>query len=237
MPKKTIYLDSVGPVELTKKRGLRSIRLRVDPHGAVKVSVPWMVPHKFAMDFVTSKQDWIISQQKSTEPFAPYNGMPIGKSFTLYISELSTTCRSRIGTGSLKVSITDRLDENNAQQMEFMKKSMIRVLRSDAECLLTTRTRQLAARYRVEYKGASIKQLTGRWGSCDSQGRIVLGLFLVQLPWELIDYVIIHELAHISHMNHSPKFWANVERMCPDYKATRKKLSSWQPRIYTPVVS
>jgi predicted metal-dependent hydrolase len=233
MPKKLIYDDQVGHVELSKKRGLRSIRLRVDPHGAIKVSVPWMVPSHFAMDFVRSKQDWILAQKQSITPFSPYNGMVLGKNFTLYITELAPSYRSRLGQNKLNVSVVGRLDDTNNAQMEFIRKAMIRTLKHDGEGHLGSRLSQLAQSHGVDYKSIKVKHLTGRWGSCDTHGIITLSLFLTQLPGELIDYVIVHELAHVNHMNHSPKFWKTVENMRPDYKQARKQLRTWQPRLYT----
>jgi len=71
------------------------------------------------------------------------------------------------------------------------------------------------------------RRLTGartRWGSCNSMGDISLSWRLMLTAPELRDYVVIHELAHRRHMNHSPRFWAEVARWCPDYKERRTRL-------------
>jgi hypothetical protein len=65
----------------------------------------------------------------------------------------------------------------------------------------------------------SVRNQRTRWGSCSRRGVISLNWRLVQLPESVRDYVILHELAHLQHLNHSRRFWAEVERLCPDYRA------------------
>ena len=63
-----------------------------------------------------------------------------------------------------------------------------------------------------------------RWGSCHASGRILLNWRLIQMPERLIDYVVVHELAHLREMNHSPRFWAVVANEIPDYAARRREI-------------
>jgi predicted metal-dependent hydrolase len=72
-----------------------------------------------------------------------------------------------------------------------------------------------------------IKNQKTRWGSCSSKGNVNFNYRLYYMPEELLDYVVIHELAHRKHMNHSPAFWAEVAVWCPDYKAYRKRLREY----------
>ena len=73
----------------------------------------------------------------------------------------------------------------------------------------------------------TVKNQKTRWGSCSAKGNVNFNYQLAFLPDELLDYVVIHELAHRRHMNHSRAFWAEVEKYCPDYLERRKQLKEY----------
>jgi predicted metal-dependent hydrolase len=107
----------------------------------------------------------------------------------------------------------------------------LKALRKEAATVLPPRLHDLAELHGLHYREVKIKQLTRRWGSCDSHGTITLNLFLVQLSWQQIDYVLCHELAHTTHMDHSAAFWHQVERMMPDARMIAKKVRAIQPAL------
>ena len=73
----------------------------------------------------------------------------------------------------------------------------------------------------------TVKNQKTRWGSCSAKGNVNFNYQLAFLPDELLDYVVIHELAHRRHMNHSRAFWAEVEKYCPDYLERREQLKEY----------
>ena len=73
----------------------------------------------------------------------------------------------------------------------------------------------------------TVKNQKTRWGSCNAKGNVNFNYQLAFLPDELLDYVVIHELAHRRHMNHSRAFWAEVEKYCPDYLERREQLKEY----------
>lgn len=231
MSKSTHDVPGIGTVNFTKKRGQRTMRLRVDNKGQVQVSMPWYVPRSTAMEFVATKKQWILDQQ-AEYVFQPYDGMLLGKTLRLRIVENSTKSRSKPAANEVVVHFAGQFDPADATQTAKVHEAIMSALRTEAERVLLPRLRDLAELYDFSYASARIKKVTGRWGSCDSKRQIALSLYLVQMPIELIDYVIIHELAHTRHLNHSSQFWAEVARYCPDYKELRKQMRDLRPKIY-----
>ncbi len=78
----------------------------------------------------------------------------------------------------------------------------------------------------------SLSNAQSRWGSCNSKQEIRLNWRLLQAPPHLINYVVCHELAHLKEMNHSARFWAVVESLCPQYKQAEKDLKVWSPKLH-----
>ena len=76
----------------------------------------------------------------------------------------------------------------------------------------------------VNYSRITIRNQKTRWGSCSTKGGLNFNCLLMLMPPEVIDYVVVHELCHRKEMNHSPAFWAEVEKVLPDYKVAKKWL-------------
>lgn len=76
----------------------------------------------------------------------------------------------------------------------------------------------------VDYGRITIRNQVSRWGSCSAKGNLNFNCLLMLTPSDVIDYVVVHELCHRKEMNHSPKFWSEVEKVLPNYKSSRKWL-------------
>ncbi len=86
--------------------------------------------------------------------------------------------------------------------------------------------------FRFGYGSISLKYVTSKWGHCSHKNDLLFNLKLFNAPFEVFEYVIIHELAHIKHKNHSSKFWNEVQRFCPSYKVLRKYLKDNSPDVF-----
>lgn len=223
-------LPNIGKIKVMKKRGMRTMRLRINSSGSAVVSAPWYVPRTTIASFVISKQDWLLKHLLTSKDNL-YDGMMFGRNMTLYLHEYESRQRSRLLTHELHLYFVDAFDKDNEAQQDFARKNIYRALKNEAEIVLLPRLQEISERTKQEFNQAYVKHLTGRWGSCDQSKNILLSFFLVQLPQHLIDYVIIHELAHTTHMNHSRDFWNEVAKACPDYRVKRAHLKSFQPRI------
>lgn len=117
-----------------------------------------------------------------------------------------------------------RVLENPAQKpQEFTPEEKKRLVKQ-ARILITQRVEYYAPIVGVSYNRIAIKDAKTRWGSCSKDGNLNFSFRLVLKPLELLDYVVVHELCHRIHMNHSKEFWKEVERILPDYKDRRKRL-------------
>lgn len=99
------------------------------------------------------------------------------------------------------------------ERQEWANNVLQEVLRLAAAGYLPQRLAELARQHGVSYRRLTIRNVRTRWGSCSSAGGINLSLWLMIAPARLVDYVIIHELAHRREMNHGPGFWQEVDRM------------------------
>ncbi len=114
--------------------------------------------------------------------------------------------------------------QEEAQSLPAFTETELRELAQKALAVIPCRASRLAAAIGVDYKRITIRNQLTRWGSCSSLGNLNFNCLLMLCPDEVIDYVIIHELCHRRHMNHSADFWREVEKYCPSYKKCKEYL-------------
>jgi predicted metal-dependent hydrolase len=235
MAVKRVEVEGVGTVAIYKRRGLKSMRLSVSSDGSVRLSVPYYVPHTAAMAFVRSKQQWVLDHTASRQSTLQ-NAQPIGKTYTMrfVINFVIEEPQARLLQNEIVVNYPSSLELTDPAVQKAAAGAAVRALRREAEDVLPSRVAVIAGRSGFRYNSVVVKKLKGRWGSCDQDMNIVLNLFLMQLPWELIDYVILHELVHTKHMNHGDGFWTEFLHHEPDAKLLRKRIRTHQPNFVLP---
>lgn len=231
MASKQVQLAGIGLVTLAKSARSKHIRLSVTQKG-IRVSLPRWTPYAVGIAFVHKHEAW-VKKQTAVQP-APHqftNGQRIGKLHTLTIRPAGPG--QKPGAAVRRTTITVRLGQGEKPDdravQERCHKAVIRALKYQAELLLPPRLKLRAARHDLSYASVSVRQLVRRWGSCDSSQNITFNLFLMQVPWPLIDYVICHELTHTKHMNHSPAFWDMLETLYPYAKQANRQLRNYLP--------
>ena len=100
----------------------------------------------------------------------------------------------------------------------------IKALAEKAKVIISERVRYYAPKIGVTYNRITIRSQRTRWGSCSSKGNLNFNCLLALFPIEVIDSVVVHELCHRKHMNHSPQFYAEIEKVFPEYKKWHKWL-------------
>lgn len=231
MAQKIIEVPPIGPVTFQKRRNTRSVRIHIQG-STVKVTLPWHLSYQAATRFVLRRQEWIASHQQPTVTLS--DRAYVGKSHQLVITHKDISrATTRVDEKQIRVSLPLAMPTETPAAQQVITKACEKALRQQCEQLVIPRLQDLAFEYGFELQGASVKRLRSRWGSCDAHKHIVLNSYLAQLPWPLIDYVLIHELAHTKHLNHSASFWATVEVVLPDYKQRRKQTKQYSPHVIT----
>lgn len=232
MAKKIIALEDIGTVTLTKRRGNTHIRLRYGRDGSVQVSLPYFVPYQTGIEFVRSKRDW-LEKHRPLSPKPLEAGQRIGKAHRLQfvIKAGSQSCRVHVKQNLVVVAYPDSLTPDSEEVQKAARRGILKALKLEADKLLPQRLSQLASQYGFKYRSVATKRLSSRWGSCSQHQEITLNTYLMQVSWELIDYVILHELVHTEHLNHSAAFWQRFESVLPDARARRKQLKRHQTEI------
>lgn len=229
MTAKLFELQEVGTVHVYKRKGTKSLRLSIASDGKVRVTVPSWATYSEALKFVHSRSSW-IQQNLPEKQGLLRSGLHIGKAHRLvFETSQDTGVKSRIAGSEIRILRPVDMPIYSEEVQQAAHKACIRALRLEATKLLPVRLKQLATQYGFEYSSVQVKQMKGRWGSCDTHRRIVLNLFLMQLPWNLIDYVLIHELVHTKHLNHSAAFWDEFLRHEPRAKHYRKLIKEHRP--------
>jgi predicted metal-dependent hydrolase len=216
------YVEGIGSVKIFRRRGLKNLRITVSRDGTLRLSIPWYVPKAAGMAYLLSKKDWIRKHQAETR-HEWTEGQVLTQDYRLSLKESQKKyASSTISGGFFCVYIP--AFQNVDQKHKTINRQITKFLKTEGEKQLAPLVREMAERHGFEVKDVRIKNMKSRWGSCNQDKIITLNLSLMQLPQELYEYVIIHELAHTKYLNHSKDFWTQVEQILPDYESRRKAL-------------
>lgn len=212
-------MDSLqNPLIVRSKR--RSIALVIDKHGVLTVRAPYRVPMYFITDFIQDKVSWIVKKQKDIQArnIKSYTKvysegemfLVLGEAYSLSIEKTSTVmCINK------KIIFPERFLHDPSRQMTAWYKKLARTVMKER---LEFYSHLTGWKYTI----MKITSAKGRWGSCSSSGSINFTWRLVMAPQDVIDYVVVHEIAHLVEKNHSVRFWNLVEEVIPDY-VTKKQ--------------
>ena len=229
------HINEEGPRIRVSARA-RRLSVRVYPDARVEVVVPPRVRPREVENFLHAHREWIddrrtraLRNRPPPEIFPPAEivlGLR-GEHWRIHIAG---------GTGSLRISerpagvneggilnVTGRMTD------AALRRALRAWLLRAAGTRLTPRVAALAKSTGVPYSKVSIRRQRSRWGSCSVRGTISLNACLLFQRAEVVDYLIVHELTHVNHMNHSARFWQAVERHCPGWRALdRELLQGWR---------
>ena len=209
----------IKPDEIIRSRR-KTLAITVDSFGRLVVRAPLHSSEQQIFAFIEKKESWIarkIAEKKGAGialPPANLNGyelMLLGRKCKIYVVPTQ-----KVGYDSERKILY--LPEKNP------KERLVRWLKENARRIFTQVTAETAARMGVSYTALRITSSRGCWGSCTGTNGIQFTFRLLYAPREVIEYVIVHELAHTKHHDHSKAFWTEVAKFVPDWKEKRKWL-------------
>lgn len=233
MPTRSVFVPGIGELVLSKRRGNRNLKLSITPAGQVRVSLPMWAPYSAAIAFAKKRQDWILKHQDTLSVPPLKSGDHIGKAHQIFFYNLPSGAADRTRVKATSIEIWSALPFTDTGVQAKALKACEKALRQEADNLLPQKLKSLARQHGFEYKSVRVRKLTSRWGSCSSAKNITLSYFLIQLPWHLIDYVLLHELTHTEQLHHGANFWRRFEQALPAAKQYRKEIRAYKPSIVT----
>ena len=227
----SIQDEEFGTITIRKSARASQVKLRVAPDGTLKASMPMYAPLFLLKRLVKASRPQLRAMIEQARPNLHYHdGQQIGKSHTLVVREANrfSVVRSK---QQIVINLPPTMSLSNITVLNAIREVCIAALRVEAKSYLPKRLSYLSNQLGFTYERVRFSHASSRWGSCSSTGTISLNIALMKLPFELIDYVIVHELAHTQELNHSERFWRLVAEGDPLYKQHRKVLKNEAPSI------
>jgi len=202
------------PLRFLRNDAARRYILRVGADGSARVTVPRRGSLKTAREFLQRHLGWIEKQLQKRQ------AQPTTPSIWTHGTEIffrGEKTRLEIEAANLRVQFAGQ-SVPTSETCANLRPDVERHLRRLAAEELVPRTWELASLHQVSIQRVSVRNQRSRWGSCSVKKTISLNWRLIQTPDFVRDYIILHELMHLREMNHSPRFWRQVEQVCPGYE-------------------
>lgn len=218
----TVLLGEPVEYVLHRSRGRRRISLSIDERG-LRVGAPPRASLREIESVLQRHAQWVMRKLEFWRDKRPaarrwesgeslyHLGLPLTLDIAPGVRDVLM-----VGT-TLRISAPDTAPASIASLARHW-------LRAQALAHFQRRIEHFRVPLQAQVMGIRLSNARSRWGSCHMSGRISLNWRLIHMPQHLIDYVVVHELAHLREMNHSPRFWAVVGGMIPDYAARRREM-------------
>lgn len=211
MSSNTFFVLSDGeqvPVVIETRRGMRNVTLRpkTTPHFEIHISKPWTTSDSFVLKFLESKRKWIekiFNNAPKKEHLKPGDSIEFLNHTVSLIHNPKFKSDNYLDNEQTILCIGGGADMFERRVRDFIKNEFLKSVKQ----IIKTTPREFWP------NRISLRDTTSRWGSCSSNKNISFSWRLAFAPYEIMRYVIMHELAHTKHMDHSPEFWATVTQL------------------------
>ncbi len=195
------------------------------------------LPEGAIAEFVESKRAWISKTLKFNEAYrrlySPKKFMHgekflyLGKEFSLHL-EKGKNKKTELKEGAVLIMLPDFIKNPT----NYIQSKLVYWYKSQSNKVLNERVDLYSRMLDVQAQNMRIRTLKRAWANCSRHGVLTFSWRLIMAPLHIIDYVVVHELAHRIHHNHSPRFWRQVEKIIPDYKVCKKWLRENESRFW-----
>lgn len=229
--------NQIIPYTLIRTNRATRLTLKISSHKGLEVVVPYKFNLSRIPRFIHEKSDWLVKniKQNQSAPKKIKDGdciKVLGYDHKIKLFSVTTketvklvksyrTENTKAVFDGYEIQIFTKSNENLTSLLEdFFKKR--------AKKYFTERADYWAEKMQLNYNSLTLRSQKTRWGSCSKNGNINFNWRLILTTKPILDSVIIHELAHIKHLNHGKQFYSLLETFCPDHKQRTKQLSNWK---------
>ncbi|GKX65948.1 M48 family metallopeptidase [Inconstantimicrobium mannanitabidum] len=224
------FIYGTKEIEFTVKHSRRkTIGIQIVPTGEVRVMCPIGVSDETVVNLVKKKGKWIVEKQEELSKInasiikrRAVNGesyLYLGKNYTLQINICKQDKEASVKLLRGKLIVTT----HNAEE-EFIKSALEKWYRERALEKISERVEYYTTFFDKEPRSIRVKEQKRRWASCTYRDDLLFNWRCVMAPMYIIDYVVVHELCHMPHKDHSKNFWNAVGKILPDYQERRQWL-------------
>lgn len=210
-------------------RKRKSVEIRIEPSGMVRVRAPKGSDQAKVLELLESKSKWIIEhmdkyfEAKEKKPESDYEA---GDMYRVLwkTHELKLLINSEIFKATAKLEGDFIVVESNTEDKDIIAKAIDTFYKREARKIIKDRIKIYQKHFKSKPKEITFKNEKSRWGSCTSDRVINFNYRIIMAPLNIVDYLVVHEMCHLAHMNHSKSFWTMVGAILPDYKESREWL-------------
>ena len=213
-------------------RKRKTLVIQMEPMEKILVLSPIGLSEEYIIEKVLSKGKWILKKLAAFKEAGPLplkkqlvSGelfLYLGKNYKLHVLLNRNIVRPKIELVQNNIFIFSPLKDQ-----EILRAALQKWYKKEASKIISQRIEYFKKILMVKPSQIKIKEQQRRWGSCSSKGSIYFNWRIIMAPQQIIDYIIVHEMAHLIHRNHSPLFYKLIESVLPDYKARKKWLQDF----------
>jgi predicted metal-dependent hydrolase len=221
-----------------KYKNRTSIGIRIDSYGNIEVQAPKKTPDEKVLQVL--ENNWILLQQKLSEIKERLDGIQekiykndesflyLGNSYPIEIIQDRSIAQEHVVFEGHKLYIYVKKLED-----EKIKQSLKRFYYKQTKALVEKSVSNYQSHFKTKPRSIRISDSKKTWGTCDSNFHLTFNWRLAMAPLEVIDYVVVHEMCHMIHLNHDRSFWRIVGKIMPDYKEKENWLafSNWKMTV------